>query len=158
MTKAMLEERHDSQAKGALESHRPPFLRRSTSLLDTSPVSMSASMQSCASAARSGSLTAAQDLSGYMVEPKNEPSRLLRVMRIIVGIAFAVGSVVLAGCCLWREATGEPEPLPPSPPPPYASAPPSHYAPGPYAPGPYPRTQSYAPAPPSNPQYEDGRG
>ena len=57
-------------------------------------------------------------------------------MRIIVGIAFAVGSVVLAGCCLWRQATGEPEPLPPSPPPPYASAPPSHYAPGPYVPAP----------------------
>jgi hypothetical protein len=36
------------------------------------------------------------------------------VVRIIVGIAFAVDSVVLAGCCLWREATGEPEPLPPS--------------------------------------------
>jgi hypothetical protein len=80
------------------------------------------------------------------------------VMRIIVGIAFAVGSVVLAGCCLWRQATGELEPLPPTPPPPYASAPPSHYAPGPYAPAPYPRTQSYAPAPPSNPQVEDGRG
>src|SRR5262249_33703793 len=97
-----------------------------------------------------------------MVEPKNGP-RGSSVMRIIVGIAFAVGSVVLAGCCLWREATGEPEPLPPSPPPPYASAPPSYYAPrqyapGPYAPAPYPRTQSYAPAPPSNPQYEDGRG
>jgi hypothetical protein len=91
------------------------------------------------------------------VEPKNDP-RGSSVMRIIIGIAFAAGSFVLAGCCLWREATGEPEPLPPSPPPPYASAPPSHYAPGPYAPAPYPPTQSYAPAPPSNPQYEDGRG
>jgi hypothetical protein len=37
------------------------------------------------------------------------------VMRIIVGIVFAVGSVALAGCCLWRQATGELEPLPPSP-------------------------------------------
>src|SRR6476469_4656016 len=102
-----------------------------------------------------------------MGRAKERPSRLSSVMRIIVGIAFAVGSVVLTGCCLWRQVTGDPEPLPPSAPPPYASAPPSQYAPGPYAPSPYARTQPYAPspydrtqpyAPPSNRQYEDGRG
>jgi hypothetical protein len=70
------------------------------------------------------------------------PAAVFGAMRILIAIAFAVGSVVLVGCCRpWHTASVADPPPPPPPPPTYGPAPRSY----PYGPNAYGRV----PPPPS---------
>src|SRR6476646_1634616 len=80
----------------ALESHLPRFLRRSTSPLETSPASMSASMQSCGSARP---LRSMQFRSAALSNPYS-----LQYLRYASAQKFFSASVIFLGSAWHKDA------------------------------------------------------